>query len=180
MSPRPVEMARWIPDDNSGVRYAVQERMIPRIVQSAQYADIVTFANAFQRETQAQEAEALLYWVRGHMLYTPDPPGEEYIRWPTVLMAEIRSQRRAVGDCDDYVMLYATLTVARHIPTSIILIAREPLNDGAGEYQFDHIYTGLAIGPRDEMVPVDPTGDVAMGWEYERVYLKEVYPINAD
>lgn len=178
--PRPVELTRWVPDDNNGVRIIVREHMIPRIVQSAQYADIVTFANAFQRETQAQEAEALLYWVRGHMLYTPDPPGEEYIKWPTVLMNEIRTLGRAVGDCDEYVMLYGTLTVARHIPTSLVVIAREPLDDGAGEYQFDHIYTALAVGPREELVPVDPSGDVAMGWEYERVYNKEVYPINAD
>jgi transglutaminase-like putative cysteine protease len=176
--PRPVELARWVPDDNSGVRFIVQERMIPRILSSAKLVDIATFAAAFDRDTVQQSAESLMYWVRGHMIYTPDPPDEEFIRWPTVLMAEIRQLGTAVGDCDDYVMLYAALTVARQIPTRIVLIARHDVDDGAGQHQFDHIYTEVEIED-NVWVPVDPTGDVAFGWEHEPVYRKEKFDVVA-
>jgi hypothetical protein len=173
--PRPVEITRWVPDDNSGIRLIVQEHMIPRIRDSIHLSHIALFVNAFQRQTQQQEAEALFYWVRGHMLYTPDPPDEELIKWPSVLMDEIRRLGRALGDCDDYVMLLATFTLCRGIPTRLVVIARQPLDDGAGQHQLDHIYLSLNLD--GEWTPVDPTGEVAFGWEYEPVYRREEFDV---
>lgn len=174
---RPVDLTRWVPDDNSGVRKIVREHMIPAMVAASRHADIVTFANAFVRETQQQEAEALLYWTRGHMVYTPDPPNEELIKWPSVLMNEIRVHGQALGDCDDYVMLYATLLLARGIETRIVLIARQAVDDGSGQYQFDHIYVEALLD--DEWTPIDPTSDqVALGWEHHPAYRKEAFDIH--
>lgn len=174
--PRPVEITCWLPDDNAGIRLIVEERMIPRILASVQLPHLALFANSFERQTREQEAVELFYWVRGHMVYTPDPPDEEVIKWPSVLMDEIWRLGHAVGDCGSYVMLYATLLAIRRIPTRLVTIARQPVGDGAGEAQFDHIYTRVnLIG--SEWTPADPTGTVAFGWEYDPVYHLEEYDI---
>lgn len=166
--PRQVEIVRWVPDDNSGIRLIVQERMIPRIRESAYLPSIALFANPFERAQPQQTVEALLYWVRGHMIYTPDPPDEELIKWPSVLLDEIRRHGQALGDCDDYVMLFATLVHARGIPIRLVTIARKLVDDGAGQPQLDHIFTRVFID--GEWIGVDPTGDVALGWEHGQHY----------
>jgi hypothetical protein len=56
-----------------------------------------------------------------------------------------------------------------------VLIARQPLDDGAGQHQLDHIYLSLNLD--GEWTPVDPTGEVAFGWEYDSVYRREEFDV---
>ena len=175
---RPVEITRWVPDDNSGIREIVTQRMIPRIRESAGQSHVYLFANPFERAQPEQSLSALLYWVRGHMIYTPDPPDEELIKWPSVLLDEIRRHGQALGDCDDYVMLFAALAVALGFQVRLVVIARKNVDDGAGQAQLDHIYTRVFVD--GAWLGVDPTGDVALGWEHGQhypIYREEVYDV---
>jgi transglutaminase-like putative cysteine protease len=175
---RPVEITRWVPDDNAGIRMIVAESMIPRIRESIHLPSVYLFTNPFERAQPEQTISALLYWVRGHMIYTPDPPNEELIKWPSVLLDEIRRHGQALGDCDDYVMLFATFALSRGFAVRLVTIARKEVDDGAGQMQLDHIYTRVLID--GEWIAVDPTGDVALGWEHGQhypVYREEVVDV---
>jgi transglutaminase-like putative cysteine protease len=171
---QPVEMTSWIGDDNDAIRELVRDRMIPRIKDAAESRTVREWARInFAQVTQAEEAESILYWVRRHMLYTPDPPDIEHVKWPSALFDEIRRLGHATGDCDDYVMLYAAITRARDIPTQLRITARKPVVDGTGEYQFDHIYTRVKPDYGGAWIPVDPSSEGAMGWETTERYLTE-------
>ncbi len=175
--PRPVEMTSWIGDDNDAIRDLVKQRMIPRIRDAGRSQQVREWARInFGNMSQAAEAEHILYWVRRNMVYTPDPPNVEHVKWPSALFDEIRRLGHATGDCDDYVMLYATLTVARDIPTRLTIAARHPVVDGTGEYQFDHIYTRVQLDAGDWR-PVDPSSEGALGWETPERYLTEDFDV---
>ena len=171
----PVEMTSWIGDNNADLRLLVTQRMIPVIQRSSVMLKDWTRIQ-FGGFSQQKEAENMLYWVRRHMLYTPDPPDIEHIKWPSVMLSEIGRLGHSVGDCDDYVMLYATLVRSREIPTRIVLTAREPVLDGAGEYQFDHIYTRVRVDWQN-WITVDPSSEGAMGWETNPRYLTEDFDV---
>jgi transglutaminase-like putative cysteine protease len=175
---RPVEMTSWIGDDNDAIRELVKNRMIPRIRNAAQAPQVREWARInFAHTTQAEEAERILYWVRRHMIYTPDPPDVEHVKWPSALFDEIRRLGHATGDCDDYVMLYAAITSARDIPTRLVIAARHPVVDGTGEYQFDHIYTRVQLDSGQDWTPVDPSSEGALGWETPERYLTEAFDV---
>lgn len=176
--PRPVEMTSWIGDDNDAIRDLVKNRMIPRIRDAAQNRLVQTWARInFGQSNQKNEAENILYWVRRSMIYTPDPPDVEHVKWPSALFDEIRRLGHATGDCDDYVMLYATVTAARNIPTQLRVAARHPVVDGTGEYQFDHIYTRVKPDYGQDWIPVDPSSEGALGWETPERYLTEDFDV---
>jgi hypothetical protein len=167
-------MTSWIGDDNHAIRELVKDRMIPRIRDAGANRGVREWARVnFGQDTQAHEAELILYWVRRHMIYTPDPPDVEHVKWPSALFDEIRRLGHATGDCDDYVMLYASITTARDIPTRLVITARHPVVDGTGEYQFDHIYTRVRPDSGQDWIPVDPSSEGAMGWETTERYLTE-------
>jgi hypothetical protein len=175
--PRPIEMTSWIGDDNNAIRELVKDRMVPRIRDAGHARTVREWARInFGQGTQVEEAESILYWVRRHMVYTPDPPEVEHVKWPSALFDEIRRLGHATGDCDDYVMLYAAITAARDIPTRLTITARHPVVDGTGEYQFDHIYTRVKPDAGD-WIPVDPSSEGAMGWETSERYLTEDFDV---
>lgn len=164
--PNPVEMVSWIGDDNNAIRDLVRNRMVPRIRDAADHPAVQQWSKIqFGHEDQEREAEAMLYWVRRHMTYTPDPVDIEHIKWPSALFYEINRLGSATGDCDDYVMLYATLTASRGIPTQVRIAARHQVVDATGEYQFDHIYVRVKLNSGQAWTVVDPSSEGALGWE---------------
>ncbi len=167
---------RWlVGDDNDAVRWIVQQRMIPRLHTARVH--MVQWARMFASSTQEETVTRMLYWVRGHMLFTDDPPGEELIKSPLALMQEIAMLQRAVGDCDDYVMLFGGLVHAADVPLRLTVMARKPVLDITGnEYQIDHVYTHVRMDNTD-WIPIDPTGTAAIGWEQTPHYLKESYDV---
>lgn len=171
---RQIETTWLVGDDNHAVRWIVAERMVPRI-KVARIA-LLPFARTFASDTQEETVSRMLYWVRGHMVYVDDPPNEEFIKSPMVLLNEILTLGKAVGDCDDYVMIFGGLVHAADVPLRLTLMARKPVFDLNGEYQIDHIYTHARLDGSD-WIPIDPTGTAAIGWEQTPAYLKESYDV---
>lgn len=167
---------RWlVGDDNNAVRWIVRERMVPRLHDARPLLERWV-GDTFVAPTDARTVENILYWVRGNMLFTEDPPGEELIKSPMALLDEIFTIRHGLGDCDDYVMLFGGLVLAATIPLRLVLVARHPELDTRGEYRIDHIYTEVRMDKGD-WTPVDPTGTAAIGWEQTPYYLKETFDV---
>ncbi len=97
-------------------------------------------------------AKALFLFVQRNIQYVPDPMFTEYIQHP------YETLRTRTGDCDDYAVLFASLSRAVGIPTRIVMTST---------HMFDKIY--LDDAPRyykdsDGWIFVDPTcSDCAFG-----------------
>jgi len=68
----------------------------------------------------AGNAYKLAAWVRNRMIYVPDPTDLEYVQSPVVLVARIISKGQAYGDCDDHVLLLASLLGSLGISNRIL------------------------------------------------------------
>jgi len=93
-------------------------------------------------------------WVRAHMLYTPDYNNGiivEEIKTPGYLLAEIATFGRALGDCDDYVVLLGALYVRRRHRVVLVAVAR------AMDRLLDHVYLTVDGIAADGIVS-DPFG----------------------
>jgi len=119
-------------------------------------------------------ARSIFEWVRSHMLYTPDLNNGvviEEVRTPGYLLFEIDRLGAAIGDCDDYVILYGGLFTRLGYTARMVAISREP------DQLFDHVYIQLQIN--GEWVTLDGIVDFPFGWEVpaEEVTNRLEYPI---
>jgi transglutaminase-like putative cysteine protease len=119
-------------------------------------------------------AQAVFEWVRSHMLYTPDLNTGlviEELRTPGYLLYEISKLGAAIGDCDDYVILYGGLFTRMGYPCRMVAISRE------ADELYDHVYIQLQID--GEWVTLDGIVDFPFGWEVprEEVTNRLEYPI---
>ena len=75
----------------------------------------------------ATDAHRIFEWVRSHMLYIEDLNDLrgviEEIKTPEYLLREIATFGSAIGDCDDYVVLYGTIYLARGYGVKLVAIA---------------------------------------------------------
>jgi len=115
-------------------------------------------------ESQSLEPRSLaalvFEWVRSRMLYLPDRGDEELIeeiRTPGYLLQEIDRYGNAVGDCDDYVVLYGAVYARLGWPVTLVAVSTHD------DKLLDHVY--LAIGRDGERISVDGIVADPFGWE---------------
>ena len=101
-------------------------------------------------KNQLAEAQALFDLVQTGIRYTRDINGVETISTP------IMTLQGRLGDCDDQVVLLATLLEAVGYPTRFVVSG---YNDPG---QFEHVY--LQAWLNDQWVNMDPTEQHPMGW----------------
>jgi len=104
----------------------------------------------------AAPPRTIFEWVRAHMLYVPDFNNGaviEEIQTPGHTLDEIGRFGRALGDCDDYVVLLASLFWRRGHRVVLVAISRH------ADQLLDHVYLTVDGAPADGIVP-EP-----FGWE---------------
>lgn len=62
----------------------------------------------------------LAAFVRRNVVYVKDPVNSEFTQTPDVLLLQIHAAGTARGDCDDHVLLFASLAESLGIFTSIV------------------------------------------------------------
>jgi len=110
---------------------------------------------------EVAEIEAVYNFVRDNVRYTKDVVGIETLATPDKTLA------LRYGDCDDMVVLLATLLESIGYPTRMVI---EDYS-GAG---WEHVYLLVALDNR--MIPLDPTEMVAAGWQPPEAVRRWVEP----
>lgn len=80
--------------------------------------------------------------------FKADPKGQELIRHPSQLLAEITAAGVALGDCDDRAILGASMLRVVGLPVAFVVIGRDPWAD------MEHVYIAARVGGR--WIPLDP------------------------
>lgn len=159
-----------VPDGNAGVRISML-RLAALIREGAGSSLIRGYAATMASpEINLGAVERLTTWVRGRMVYAPDPPEVDRIMAPEAVLEEITRTGRAVGDCAAYVSLLGGLLTALGMPVEVVLISKDA----------DQVYRHVALAAYDgdgRRVPVDVSGEYAVGWEEPNWTAKEVIPI---
>lgn len=120
----------------------------------------VTFMTPAQDD--ASEVEALYSFVRDHIRYTKDVYGIETLATPD------KTLQMRVGDCDDMTVLLATLLESIGYPTRFVI---EGYTEGNG---WEHVYLETCL--YGQWVALDPTEQVAMGWQPPEALIRWVEP----
>lgn len=68
---------------------------------------------------QAEQAGRLARFVKESLVYLADPLNTELIQTPEVLLLRIDQDGKTYGDCDDHVLLFASLAESIGIPCDI-------------------------------------------------------------
>jgi hypothetical protein len=101
-------------------------------------------------KNQYAEAQALFELVRDGIRYTRDIHGVETISTPMMTLAG------RIGDCDDQVVLLASLLESVGYPTRFVVSGYNAPG------QLEHVYLQAWLG--DQWVDMDPTEPHPMGW----------------
>lgn len=137
-------------------------------------ADMIYTHDPLVDRLAAQMASAppvvIFEWVRSHMLYTPDfNNGEviEEIKTPGYLIQEIAALGKALGDCDDYVVLLAALYLRGGHRVVLVAISRH------ADQLLDHVYLTV------DGVAADGIVRYPFGWEVpaSEVTFRMEYPL---
>lgn len=104
----------------------------------------------FARAMKANQWPLGSLWrvLRSRVVFEADPPGQELVRHPSQLLAEILSAGTARGDCDDRAMLGASLARAMGYQVAFVTIGRDPAAE------MEHVYFAVRVGGR--WTPLDP------------------------
>jgi len=76
-------------------------------------------AGSLEDDDKRGQAARLAQFVKASLVYQQDPVNSEHITSPDVLLVAISRDGYAPGDCDDHVLLFATLAESLGIPTQI-------------------------------------------------------------
>lgn len=103
-------------------------------------------------------------WVKDHVVYVPDPEDAEYIIAPPVMIRNIEEAGRTYGDCDDHVLLLASMLKAVGIPTKVVGVSLNSPN------RYDHVIVSARV--HGQWRDIDAC---AKDWT-QPVYLKRLEP----
>lgn len=154
--------AEWIPGGDAGTertlarmdRFMDRGAVQPEIIQIAQ--DVALRVAPRDEDGQAL---ALLGWVRAHTHYVHDPRtrgGAELVKDPDRMLREISARGKAVGDCDDQVVLLGALLRAIGIESEPVVVSPD-----AGDYA--HVLLRYR-SPASGWVTLDPITRNSPGW----------------
>lgn len=134
---RPVVRDYWIPRAHLGIEWTV-EHMRGIATSAASDPDVArTAADIVGSSSGAAAARRIRRYLATNLRFQFDEPGIEQIRTPELLLAQIRCDGVAFGDCDDVAVLGAALGLAVGFRVSYVLIAFHDTDP------FEHIYTEL-------------------------------------
>lgn len=68
----------------------------------------------------------ILQFVKDNMTYLPDPEGSEFVTDPIRYMQLIAAGQRPYGDCDDHVLVLASLLIAAGIKARVAAVRLKP------------------------------------------------------
>lgn len=148
-----------VPDGEAG-SIATLHRMAEMIRTPDPVVDDFTDILSQMTEDPVELARLIFEWVRSKMLYTPDRNDSDIldeIREPGYLLREIDAYGAALGDCDDYVVLYGAIFHRLGYPYTMEAISRHD------DLMLDHVYGSILVnGVR---IPVDGIVEFPFGWE---------------
>ncbi len=173
MKPERYETRTEVPDGNAGVRLSMFR--LAQLIRVGAEKSLVrsyaaTMAGAAGPERGLEVVERLTLWVRGRLRYTPDPPETDRIMAPEAVLEEVLRTGHAIGDCAAYVSLLGGFLVALDVPMELVLTSTDA----------DQVYRHVALAawlPDGQRLPVDPSGEYAVGWEEPNWTAKEVIPV---
>jgi hypothetical protein len=148
-----------IPDGADG-SIATLHRMADIIRTPDPAVDALVEALSIQNDDPRELVRVLFEWVRRKMFYTPDFNNGtiiEEIRSPAYLLTEIYSLGSALGDCDDYVVLYGAILHRLGFPVTLEAVSTHP------DRQLDHVYLSTVVD--SERIPMDGIVDEPFCWE---------------
>lgn len=165
------EIDEGIPGSMQTLALMRQMILAPDPIVDRGVTDILSQTESF---TPRETAQAIFEWVRSHMLYTPDVNNGlviEELRTPGYTLFEIYKLGAAIGDCDDYVILYGAIYHRLGFPFRMIAISRYP------DQLLDHVYGQIQID--GEWVTVDGIVEYPFGWEVpaQEVTNRVDYPV---
>ncbi len=79
----------------------------------------IAIAGSLVNNDQAGQIARLTEYVRRAMVYQADPWNSEFTQTPDLLLVQINRRGYAHGDCDDHVLLFASLAESLGIYTEI-------------------------------------------------------------
>ncbi len=106
-----------------------------------------------------QKIAFLTQWVKSHVKYVPDPDGTELIIGPFRMLGEINASGLSHGDCDDHVLLLASLLRSIGIDSRVVATK---IN---GSALFNHVILEVDNG-RGSWVDVDPVAKAGFVGDY--------------
>ena len=125
------------------------------------------------RKELKDKLSAIFSYIKRHVKFVEDnePLGrmfgvadsKELLITPPALL----SMRNPKGDCDDFSMLAASMMIACGIPCSFVTVAA----DQRAPDTFTHVYC-MGAG-----IPFDASHGKMLGWETEKQFRKQVWPI---
>ncbi len=121
----------------------------------ARQAVAAALTTARPRSPQS-ELSALLEWVQERFHYVRDPLHVELVQTPALMLREIRQRGEVQGDCDDAVVLFATLAESAGYLTRFLV-------QGPADDLYQHVVAEVQVGER--WLAVDPSQGVqGLGW----------------
>jgi hypothetical protein len=148
-----------VPDGVDG-SIATLHRMAEIIREPDPAIDALVDALSIQNDDPLEIVRVLFEWVRSKMLYTPDMNTGivvEEIRMPGYLLMEIFSLGRALGDCDDYVVLYGSILYRLGFPVTLEAVSTHD------DQMFDHVYLSTVVN--GQRIPMDGIVEEPFCWE---------------
>lgn len=114
----------WLPvaDGELGIRQIVERIAALRDFYGAQPAirrAAIAIAGGTTNDDDRGNVERLARFVRQAVVYQKDPLNAEFVQAPDVMLLEITRNGRAYGDCDDHVLLFASLAESLGIRTIV-------------------------------------------------------------
>lgn len=83
-------------------------------------AAALTISDPGEDNDNLGNAKKLAAFVRSAVCYVCDPVNSELTQTPDVMLLEIHCRGRVAGDCDDHVLLFASLCESLGIPAEIV------------------------------------------------------------
>jgi len=102
--------------------------------------------------------EAVFAWIKRNVTFQNDPPQDELLIDPRVLLALPRGQRK--GDCDDFTMLGAAMLATLGFTSRIVTIKA----DQRDPTRWSHVYLEVEL-PDGRRMAFDASHGLEVGWE---------------
>jgi transglutaminase-like putative cysteine protease len=165
--------------------YATIREMIDIIKKSSNHPYVRQWAeNLLQNipaRDQKSEAEAIYYFCRDNIRYTPDPLDLEYLITPPLLLSKIEQGIIPMGDCDDYSVLASSLLRSIGIP------CRLKITSYSSDGDWGHVYCqafigklndGTGLGSNGQWRTIDPIrNNENFGWEAPNPTRQKIFNI---
>lgn len=163
-------------------RYAHQCACDPAVIEATAAATVPLAGGA---PSDRDIANAIFYWVRGHVVFVQD----EQLMYEQFGIAEENLDKELLipppvllrmpvpmGDCDDFSLLVASMLLCAGLAPFYVTVAA----DAQDPAKFSHVYVWVFLEDEGVMLPLDAGNrysHVPAGWEAGRVTRKAIWRI---